>query len=89
MLNMTKKQALEIIDLWNRNRAQNSRGQWFTGWMPIEYFNEHEEMLRTAAKMCGHSRVFYRGPRISNGGRRWQTPTMTRRCDATHVVLGA
>lgn len=51
--------------------------------IPIAMFELVETELRKEMRAKGY-RAMYRGPRVSNDTR---TPTMTRRCDATHVLL--
>ena len=83
-----KNELDAIITLIENNTATNTRGQTYKGWFPIELFNEFEDVIRLAIKNHPHyTRVIYRGPRISNNVHPWTTPSMTRRCDATHVVL--
>ena len=58
-----------------------------TGYIPIDFFNQNEKEIR---KMMKHEnlRAIYRGPRLSNElYYSTSIPSMTRRCDATHVVL--
>ena len=60
-----------------------------TGRIPMEVFEKNEEAIRKV--MREHKlKAIYRGARLSNGHTRhpWgNTPTMTRRCDATDVML--
>ena len=57
------------------------------GWIPIDLFNQFEVLFRHY--MCANNlRAFYRGPRCSNNNKPHSVPSMTRRCDATHVVFG-
>lgn len=51
--------------------------------IPIAMFNLVETELRKEMRTKGY-RAIYRGPRVSNAA--W-VPTMTCRCDATHVLL--
>lgn len=51
--------------------------------IPIAMFELVETELRKEMRAKGY-RAIYRGPRVSNTA--W-VPTMTRRCDATHVLL--
>jgi hypothetical protein len=46
-------------------------------------FELAEAALRVEMRARGY-RAIYRGPRVSNDSR---YPSMTRRCDATHVLL--
>jgi hypothetical protein len=52
--------------------------------IPIAMFNLAEAALRVEMRAKGY-RAMYRGSRVSNDT--WGKPTMTRRCDATHVLL--
>lgn len=58
-----------------------------TGRIPMEWFNHYEADIRKA--MLGNKvKTIYRGARRSNKlSRALDTPTMTMRCDATHVML--
>jgi hypothetical protein len=59
-----------------------------TGRIPMAWFNHYEADVRKA--MRGNKvKTIYRGARLSNNlsRPRLDTPTMTRRCDATHVML--
>lgn len=51
--------------------------------IPMAMFELVEDELRKEMRAKGF-RAMYRGPRVSNKTR---TPTMTRRCDATHVLI--
>ncbi len=58
-----------------------------TGYIPMKDFNENEEEFRVIMRYH-NMRAIYRGPRVSNNCEsRFAIPSMTRRCDATHVVL--
>ncbi len=57
-----------------------------SGWIPIELFDEFEAVFR-AYMRPRHLRAIYRGPRKSNDVSGYTVPSMTRRCDATHVVF--
>jgi len=52
--------------------------------IPIAVFNLAEAALRVEMRAKGY-RAMYRGSRVSNDT--FGPPTMTRRCDATHVLL--
>jgi len=52
--------------------------------IPIAVFNLAEAALRVEMRAKGY-RAMYRGSRVSNNT--FGPPTMTRRCDATHVLL--
>jgi hypothetical protein len=54
-----------------------------TGRIPMDYFEANEAAIREIRRSHG-LRLFYRGPRRSNQGR---SRSVTRRCDATHVML--
>jgi hypothetical protein len=57
-----------------------------TGRIPMEYFEANEKEIR--AIMREHKlKSIYRGPRITNRRSNYGQPTMTRRCDATAVLL--
>lgn len=58
-----------------------------TGRIPMEFFTANEVEIR---KLMKHEnlRAIYRGPRLSNNVQyKFSVPSMTRRCDATHVML--
>jgi hypothetical protein len=62
--------------------------QALTGRIPMDWFCHYEADIRQA--MRGNNvKTIYRGARLSNKLSRphMDKPTMTRRCDATHVVL--
>jgi hypothetical protein len=65
-------------------RTANTRHSAFCERIPIAMFEIAEAALRVEMRSRGY-RAIYRGPRVSNAGRYF--PTMTRRCDATHVLL--
>lgn len=52
--------------------------------IPIHMFEVSESALRKEMRAKGYKAI-YRGPRISNRTR--DIPSMTCRCDATHVLL--
>jgi hypothetical protein len=52
--------------------------------IPIKMFELAEPALRVEMRARGYKAI-YRGPRVSNNTR--DIPSMTRRCDATHVLL--
>ena len=58
-----------------------------TGRIPMEFFEQNEAEIR--AVMREHKlRAIYRGPRLSNNVKyKFSVPSMTRRCDATHMML--
>lgn len=58
-----------------------------TGRIPMAFFEANESEIR--AVMREHKlRAIYRGPRVSNQVKyKFSVPSMTRRCDATHVML--
>ena len=64
-------------------RTANTRHSAFCERIPIAMFEIAEAALRVEMRARGY-RAMYRGPRVSNDTR---TPSMTRRCDATHVLL--
>lgn len=64
-------------------RNENTRHNAFCERIPIHMFDVAEAALRVEMRANGY-RAIYRGPRVSNDTR---YPTMTRRCDATHVLL--
>lgn len=58
-----------------------------TGRIPMDFFEQNEREIREVMRE-NKLRAIYRGPRVSNQlSRRMDTPSMTRRCDATHVML--
>ena len=65
-------------------RTRNTRHSAFCERIPIAMFELAEAALRKEMRAKGY-RAIYRGPRVSNDTR--DIPTMTRRCDATHVLL--
>ena len=65
-------------------RTANTRHSAFCERVPMDLFEAMESELRTEMRARGY-RAMYRGPRVSNNTR--DIPTMTRRCDATHVLL--
>ena len=64
-------------------RNKNTKHSAFCERIPIKMFEIAEAALRKEMRSLGY-RAIYRGPRVSNGTR---YPSMTRRCDATHVLL--
>ena len=64
-------------------RTKNTEHSAFCERIPIRMFEVAEAALRVEMRAKGY-RAIYRGPRISNNT---FYPTMTRRCDATHVLL--
>ena len=64
-------------------RTKNTKHSAFCERIPIAMFELAEAALRPEMRAKGY-RAMYRGPRVSN---RSFYPTMTRRCDATHVLL--
>ena len=65
-------------------RTENTKHSAFCERIPIHMFDIAEEALRPEMRAKGY-RAIYRGPRVSNRTR--DIPSMTRRCDATHVLL--
>ncbi len=65
-------------------RTEVTRHSAFCERIPIAAFEVVEQELRAEMRKQGY-RAMYRGPRVSNKVR--FNPTMTRRCDATHVLL--
>ena len=65
------------------------RNAALTGYIPMDFFEDNEDRIRQIFKdLPGSYRYYYRGPRISNQPMaRSNKPTMTRRCDATHVTI--
>ena len=57
-----------------------------TGRIPMDFFEANEKAIRASMREHGY-RAIYRGPRISNNNHRSNVPSMTRRCDATHVMI--
>jgi len=53
--------------------------------IPMHMFEIAESALRPEMQKRGYKAI-YRGPRVSNDNS-YGVPTMTRRCDATHVLL--
>jgi vacuolar-type H+-ATPase subunit I/STV1 len=73
-----------------RNLFPKTRRNYaLTGWIPMEFFEDNEEVIRKAVRdLPGTHRYYYRGPRINNKPVfRSNKPSMTRRCDATHVTI--
>jgi hypothetical protein len=64
-------------------RTKATRHSAFCERIPIRMFEIAEAALRVEMRSRGY-RAIYRGPRVSNNT---FYPTMTRRCDATHVLL--
>jgi hypothetical protein len=64
-------------------RTKNTKHSAFCERIPIRMFEVAEAALRVEMRSKGY-RAIYRGPRVSNNT---FYPTMTRRCDATHVLL--
>jgi len=64
-----------------------TKNEGHTGRIPIAEFDKHEAVMRPW--MSKHNlRAMYRGPRIKNSVNYfYSNPSMTRRCDATHVIL--
>ena len=65
-------------------RTENTKHSAFCERIPIHMFDIAESALRPEMGAKGY-RAIYRGPRVSNRTR--DIPSMTRRCDATHVLL--
>jgi hypothetical protein len=65
-------------------RTKATKHSAFCERIPIKMFDLAESALRVEMRARGY-RAIYRGPRMSNDTR--DIPTMTRRCDATHVLL--
>jgi len=77
------------INLLRSFFPKKRRNAALTGWIPMEFFENNEDIIRKIVKdLPGTYRYYYRGPRISN---RLMSPSnkpsMTRRCDATHVTI--
>jgi len=64
-------------------RTKQTRHSALSERIPMQMFELIEDKLRVEMRAQGY-RAMYRGPRVSNDSR---YPTMTRRCDATHVLL--
>ncbi len=64
-------------------RTKATRHSAFCERIPIAVFDSVESALRPEMRAKGY-RAVYRGPRIHNDS---HCPSMTRRCDATHVLL--
>ena len=64
-------------------RTNTTRHSAFCERIPIHMFDIAESALRPEMRSKGY-RAIYRGPRVHNDSR---YPSMTRRCDATHVLL--
>ena len=73
-------------------RTEGQKNSAVTGLIPIELFNAMEASLRPVMREAG-LRAMYRGPRPNSNSRHdvpWcarMQPSMTRRCDATGVLL--
>lgn len=65
-------------------RAVGQTNTATTGLIPIELFDRVEDLIRPHMRAAG-LRAIYRGPRVSN--RSMGPGSMTRRCDATGVLL--
>ena len=65
-------------------RTKQTKHSAFCERIPIAMFDLAEAALRPEMRKRGY-RAIYRGPRVSNNTR--DIPSMTRRCDATHVLL--
>ena len=65
-------------------RTENTKHSAFCERIPMHMFEVVEAELRKEMRERGY-RAIYRGPRVSNNTR--DIPTMTCRCDATHVLL--
>jgi hypothetical protein len=65
-------------------RTKNTKHSAFCERIPIHMFEVVEAALRVEMRAKGY-RAMYRGPRVSNNT--YSEPSMTRRCDATHVLL--
>ena len=64
-------------------RTKATKHSAFCERIPIKMFEVVEQALRVEMREKGY-RAMYRGPRVSN---RTRSPSMTMRCDATHVLL--
>jgi hypothetical protein len=64
-------------------RTKGTKHSAFCERIPMAMFELIEDKLRVEMRERGY-RAMYRGPRVSNDS---YYPTMTRRCDATHVLL--
>jgi hypothetical protein len=64
-------------------RTKSTKHSAFCERIPMAMFELIEDKLRVEMRARGY-RAMYRGPRVSNDS---YYPTMTRRCDATHVLL--
>lgn len=65
-------------------RTKATKHSAFCERIPMVIFEVVEQELRKEMREQGY-RAIYRGPRVSNCT--WNIPSMTRRCDATHVLL--
>ena len=65
-------------------RTENTKHSAFCERIPIKMFEIVEAALRVEMRKRGY-RAMYRGPRVSNNS--IGPGSMTRRCDATHVLL--
>ena len=66
-------------------RGPGAQHSAITGLIPIQDFNIYEPLLRPLMRKAG-LRAIYRGPRVSNFSR-GSAPSMTRRRDATGVLI--
>ena len=64
-------------------RTKATKHSAFCERIPMAMFEVAESALRVEMRAKGY-RAIYRGPRVSNDSR---SPSMTCRCDATHVLL--
>jgi hypothetical protein len=65
-------------------RTKETKHSAFCERIPIAMFDLAEAALRPEMRKRGY-RAMYRGPRVSNNS--IGPGSMTRRCDATHVLL--
>ena len=65
-------------------RTKATQHSAFCERIPIAVFDSVESALRAEMRKRGY-RAIYRGPRVSNNS--IGPGSMTRRCDATHVLL--
>jgi hypothetical protein len=77
---------MSIMELMRETypRTKATKHRAFCERIPIAMFDLAEAALRPEMRKRGY-RAIYRGPRVSNNTR--GIPSMTCRCDATHVLL--
>jgi hypothetical protein len=85
----TKKEPIMSLEALRAHFPKTRRNAALTGYIPMDFFEDNEDRIRQIFKdLPGSYRFIYRGPRISNKTTSYYNkPSMTRRCDATHVLI--